>query len=44
MNAMNLSADLWTIYALVLLLSQRFGGNPDLPQQVVPRTLIGWLT
>ena len=35
MNAMNPSADLWTIYALALLLSQRLGGNPDLPQQVL---------
>ncbi|MEP6631909.1 MAG: serine hydrolase domain-containing protein [Lapillicoccus sp.] len=35
LNAMNPSADLWTIYSLVLLLSQRFGGNPDLPEQVV---------
>jgi hypothetical protein len=35
MNAMNPSADLWTIYALALLLSQRFGVNPDLPQQVL---------
>jgi CubicO group peptidase (beta-lactamase class C family) len=35
LNAMDPSADLWTIYTLVLLLSQRFGGNPDLPQQVL---------
>jgi CubicO group peptidase (beta-lactamase class C family) len=35
MNAMNPSADLWTIYTLALLLSQRFGVNPDLPQQVI---------
>jgi hypothetical protein len=35
MNAMNPSADLWTIYALALLLSQRVGGNPDFPQQVL---------
>ena len=35
LNAMNPSADLWTIYALALLLSQRFGVNPDLPQQVL---------
>jgi len=35
MNSMDPSADLWTIYTLALLLSQRFGGDPDLPQQVV---------
>lgn len=34
-NSMNPSADLWTIYTLALLLSQRFGVNLDLPQQVV---------
>ncbi len=43
-NAMDPSADLWTIYTLALLLSQRLGGNPDLPQQVVRRTRIGWRT
>ncbi len=35
LNAMNPSADLWTTYALILLLSRRFAGNPDLPEQVV---------
>ncbi len=35
LNAMNPSAELWTIYTLVLLLSQRLGVDPDLPQQIL---------
>jgi hypothetical protein len=34
-NSMNPSAELWTIYTLILLLSQRLGVDPDLPQQIL---------